>query len=275
MSFLRGVRLAALSLLLSSCNIFGWLDTPNTDSSNLSRARACFNRGDFTCALRYYALVSDSNVDRREAETAYVIFEREGFTMQSFLTAAGNGTGGQIITSLANQFSAATTANEAKRLALYEGYAKTALISDQNLRGMVRLMGSLAILSELLAEFAGSDHSLAQSEIADDAPTCAAAGVCAVATPECDGANTIPLGTDAPGLDLDTAGSMEGSASLIKIKAALDEVVYSLGSSELNAGGAISSAISTVSTVLSLLTLTNAAEGYCFRQTLLTEGIGS
>lgn len=279
MSYRRDLTLRATlvlcALVLPGCNIFGWLDRPSGDAANLSRARACFNRGDFTCALQYYALVSDSNTDSREAESAYVIFEREGFKMGSFLTAIGSAGGGQILTSLANQFAASTTANESKRLALYEGYAKTASISDANLRGMVRLAGSLAILSELLAEFAGADHSLSQAEIADDPTTCIANGVCATATPECDGASTIPLGTDTPGLDLDTAGSMVGSASLIKIKAALDEVVYSLGTNELNASGSIASAIDSVSGVLSALTLSNAAEGYCFRQTLLTQGIGT
>src|SRR5262245_33958624 len=92
--------------LFSGCfNLFSFIDSPQGDAQLISAARACFDRGDYPCALQYYQQVSASQADTARSEEALIILAQNGVGMSAFISAYGNSSssGGQFITRLAGK----------------------------------------------------------------------------------------------------------------------------------------------------------------------------
>ena len=271
----------SMSLFLSGCgfNIFGWADAPTGDAQVLSRARACFDRGDLTCARTYYARLSSSSADTRASELAFAILHENGAGMGNFLTAFGAGGGGSSFSRLAE--SMRSSAGETKRLAVYEAYALVGGISDSRLRGLVRFVSAAALASELLAEDIAIDGNAAThsgNDMVQDAATCATfnVGTC-TGEATCNAPAGAVMQAGAGAIDLDTGVSVVTGTNptLAMFHAAVQEVLVGLGASELNASSSLSTAVQDVSTALdTAATLFLPATPECYLNALISQGIG-
>ena len=135
-NFLFFVLMVGVSIL-PSCNFFSVIDSPGGDTQLISAARACFDQGDFTCALDHYSQLSDSESDVNHSESAFTILHENGIGMGQFMTAFGTGSsgGGKVLTDLANLV--ASDASQTKRTAVYEAYKKIDSINQSELKGQL------------------------------------------------------------------------------------------------------------------------------------------
>jgi hypothetical protein len=245
-----------LALAWSSCNIFGFMDSPSGDAQLLSAARACFNDGDLTCAREYYAKVSNDNTSIRESELAFIKLEENGAGMEAFAYAFGGGFGGTGINRLASRVWTSSAADLAARRtavsAVYDA-ATAANIPDTQLRALVRFAASTAGLGLVFAQRSG-DGVLRQNEIVTNPGGCTAGtcggGGCAAGLIDSSGTN---MASDLPSIEL------INNILNQKINPALEA---------LGAGGGFSTSAGLLD-----LALTFGQEG-CYRQKLLEFGVG-
>lgn len=273
------VVLALLSGSGCGFNVFGWMDSPTNDAQILSRARACFDQGDLTCARAYYARLSTSYADIQASELAFAILHENGATMNAFLTSFGGGTSGSGFSRLAESMK--DGAGETKRLAVYQAYAQVAAISDQHLRGLVRFVSATALAAEMLAEdiaVDGNTSTHSGNDLVQDSATCAtfSAGTCA-AQASCGAPAGAVMQTGAVAVDLDTGVAVVTGTNptLYMFNAAIQELLFGLGGSELDASSSLSSTVNSVSTALdAAATLALPANPECYLNALILQGIG-
>ena len=147
------------SLLLSGCNLYSSMDSPSGDVQVLSAARACFDKGDYTCASSYYAKLSTTFSDQENSELALLNLDQVGASAGTFLSAVVNGSGnaGSLITSLANGLNTFYTAQllnpngsrkgAATRLVIFHAYLTASAIQNPKLQGLIRFVSSFASFS--------------------------------------------------------------------------------------------------------------------------------
>lgn|GEM_PF-807045 len=179
-----GLSLLALPML-AGCNIFSFLDGPGNSAQYLSRARACLDAGDIDCARENYAKISGDLADEARSEEAFTILTDEGIELGDFfsaLTANSSSGSGAPVNALANKM-AALNPGEAKREALFRAYRLSLEISDAslNLRGLTKLVTTMSLVAELLAETADSNGNTtfeAADLVSGDSDICAATTTC-------------------------------------------------------------------------------------------------
>ncbi len=273
----------ALATASTGCNILSFLDQPGSSEQFLSRARACMDKGDYACARENYANYAKSpgdELDHAKSEHAFAILAAEGVEIGDFynaLTATSNSTGsGASVNTLANQL-ATLTPGEAKRQALFEAFQLAADISDasRELRGLTRLVTSMSLLSEMMAETAGTDGLDASDYISD--PTACSLADCANLTPatECNPA----VFTQSSAITLtdwtaETAISeIEGSVpTMDMIRLSINQI--NLASEELGRGGSTQDAANFADAFEGLPISGEPIYDRCFMQTLLQQGVG-
>ncbi len=201
------VGLTFLSIFLGGCNFYSSIDSPTGDSQILSKARACFDQGDFECASRYYGMVSSESADEANGELAFQILAKNGVTTGVFISAAidGSSSGGKFITKIANALT--TVANQTTRLNLFHAFQKSSLISNQRSRGLIRFITAASFVAEILAENASSAGKVAQSDLVANPTTCIA---------------SKPL-YNAPGCGAPPGNKLETGAAITSLQTATDD----------------------------------------------------
>jgi len=280
------LQAALLALTLSGvgtgCNLYSFMDQPGSSEQYLSRARACLDKGDYACARENYAKVSGDALDNAKSEEAFAILAQEGIEIGDFYSAltatSDSGGSGASINALANHI-ATLSPGEAKRKALFQAFQLAASISNGSteLRGLTRLVTSMSLMAELLAETAGND-GLDSSDYINDPAACASAtcGSFSTAADGCDPSvftqsSAISL-TDWSSDTPETA--IDGSVpTMDMIRLSLNQI--NVASSELGQGGSTENTGEFAGSFDSLPT-GNGASIYdrCFMQTLLNQGIG-
>jgi len=258
-----------------SCNVYDFIDNPTNDAQHFSAARACFDRGDLACALEHYGNVV-SGGDIKVAEEAFVVLEREGMTMGVLMTAIGSGdSGGKMVTRLSNLLAESGNYPERNKEIFNNAFLKVNNVQSTSIKGLIRLISSLAMLAYLLTDVNGDDNELTQEEIAstpsgckDLSDTdCAVSGACnagvkdSTASHDLEGSNTQ-----------DGVNAVIGEGNVNRIKAVIAEIAQGIG--ELGASGKFGGKISEFSAALDVLSPTTQAVGNCFRKELLRLDLG-
>lgn len=267
--------LFALSLSsLAGCNAFSIIDKPSGDEQQLSAARACFDEGDFECARKHYASLSNDYSEIRASEEAFLILAENGLNMAAFMETFGNGGGANALTSLAERLAQGTPS---KRLKIQEAYIKHTLItSNLALRGLVRFIGSIALAAEFLAEEIPTQGGRLNKINLVLSTSCSSNTACTLAgNVNC----TKPVGAviqDAPNnlnVDLTQPAALSGTLDLRHLKQAMSDAAQALSS--LNSSGDFSSGSGAMANTISGQNLDNTPlVNQCFRSKLLEIGIG-
>lgn len=173
--------LSTALVAMSGCNMYSFIDEPKTDDQLLSAARACLDRGDVACAKTNYEKISGTSLeDVVASEYALTILEEHGLGMNVFLGILTDlKVDGSLLNKLVERIKEPSVE---KRLVLQGALQKTKKIQNKELRGLIRILTSLAIASEILAEDAGSDGKLQASELVRNPTTCKAFDTSAVLT---------------------------------------------------------------------------------------------
>jgi len=165
---------------VTGCNLYEGMSTPSGDDQILSKARACFDQGDFTCASKYYAQLSSANSDTTNSEEAFLLLAQAGASSGAFVNAvlgdnssigsSGNAAGAfltRLAITMTNNSPGLTT-----RTSLYQAYAKYQSISNTSLAGLVRFIASATLLAEIFAEAAQTEGQFNQSDLVQVPSTC-------------------------------------------------------------------------------------------------------
>ena len=234
-----GIGLSLLALpVLAGCNVFSFLDGPGNSAQYLSRARACLDAGDIECARENYAKVTGDLADEARSEEAFAILTDEGIELGDFFSAltANSSTGsGAPVNALANKL-AGLNPGEAKREALFRAYRLSLEISDAslNLRGLTKLVTSMSLVAEMLAETAetnGNTTFEAADLVSGNADICSATLSCET---EANCAPSAALdassGTDVPDWEAETVTSLAGeNPSMEMIRSGLNALNAAFG----------------------------------------------
>jgi hypothetical protein len=285
---------ATLVLLLSSsCNVYAPISGPSSDAQYLSVARACFDRGDLTCAKENYAKVTVTYADDARAEKVLAILDSVGLSLTTFVEVVGTGGSidpGKVMTSLSKKF--VTTAGETTRTTLVDAYREIPSITDSRLRGFARFLTSLAILGELLAEDAGTDQLFTTADLVESPSGCnitqcglALAGIPTATACLKPSGKSFVAGPSISELSGATADQISGSKPTFNLfHAAVKGLMTALSASELGGAGGLTTSTTTFSgNVLDQIS-SNAAwlpndtaktqDAPCYRYLLLSLNVG-
>ncbi len=262
-------------LAAPSCNITGWMDSPSGNAQLLSAARACLDVGDLECATTYYQQLTSDYADISASEQAFAILVNAGMTAGDFLTVivgSGEPDMGKMLTKMASLFSTKTP-GETKRKALFKAYQLHLTITEPSLKSVVKLITSMALAAELLAEEAGGDD-LTVSDLTTNASTCTSS------TEDCPSACGKPgavLVATGSTIDLDANGAtVEGTPSLQMLQAAISAI--GSGASTLTGGSSGDSTVTGSSSEFAdafAAAVASQSDGACYRKELVKQGIGS
>lgn len=265
-----------------SCNIYDPLDKPTNNAQLLSKARACFDQGDYGCAREYYGKLEDSEVAR--SEEAFVILDEQRSGITALAQAVGISKGdaaGSVITVMTE--AVANGAGSTRRSELARAYLKITQISNSELKGFVRFSAALAIAASVLAEETEiqQDLNFAKADLfssSGNQTTCeaAGAGACA-ATAECSKAGSVISNSAHSGEDFATdpsqvTAALAGSPSIFQVIYAVDAMVTGLSEMGVSSGTSFQ-IVSQLSAIISGLGAGAAGER-CFRYALTTNGVG-
>lgn len=161
------------ALILSGCNIYSPIDSPSGDAQALSKARACFDAGDYSCAATHYGKLSSAYDDEHHSEIAFLILDQQGATTAAFMNAIVNGADnmGKLITTLAVTLNTSEKGAD-KRFQIFQAYKNVDLIQNSKLRGLIRFATSFALLSEIFAEGANQTGPVKGADLVVDLPGC-------------------------------------------------------------------------------------------------------
>ena len=265
--------IASLTILsLSSCNLIGFMDKPSGDAQLLEAARACLDKGDFTCAHDYYQALSNSYIDIKISESSLATLgENNIFFMSDLFESLGTGTGGTTsIISLAEKLAARGITTAANRTTIQTVYQNESAISDTTLKAYSHFISATAMLSSLLASSVGADGKLTASDLAVNASVCKSKNNsnCAAAS-ECDnGGGMIDAATseitEISGISV--SSNWDTAVSAIKFRAAATDANTASGILVGSSGGGIFGAISGLGTVVGA---TDSQKARCTRMYIL------
>ncbi len=270
------IRLTALVLplliTLAGCNVFDPFDTPTSEAQLLSAARACFDRGDISCAREAYAKLSGTDsAEVAASEEAFAILDEQGAGMGAFITSMADGDASQGLTTMAGKLSVG--AGLARRKAIYEAYLKVSSISSNTgLRGLVRFVTGFALAAEILAEDSGGDGKLSTTDLADDPTACVNNIATCLTISNCTRTGTVLSGAAA--VDLVTSPSdtaMDGASPTWGQFSGTIGAISSALTNELASNGKFKTGTLDVAVVLAAL---SSSAPDCLRATLLQQGFG-
>lgn len=266
-----------LSLALttaSGCNPFSLVDTPSGDAQVLAAARACFDKGDFTCSAKYYGQLSSVASDTANSEGAFQALAQNGATMGAFMNAAVNGStsGGKFLTQLAGSMTSG--AGQTRRLAILHAYQKWDSISDTNLKNLVRFLAAASLVAEILSED-GSDGKFQTTDWVTNPTVCKANSNLLLTTTGCTAptGKTIVAGASVTLSATSTDSAWSGSPTLGMLKGAIQEVDSGLTS--INLVGGIGSTTQSFTTQILNSALSDPTNDGRFRGILLQFDIGA
>lgn len=268
--------LSVTSLLsLSSCpNLLDPFDSPTSDPQLLAYARACFDKGDYACALAHYAKLANNEAAR--ADEAFVILDQNNLGVGAFakaLNIAGGEAVGSILTELAE--SAAPGAGLAKRNSLVNAYKKVALISNTELKGFVRFTTAVAIAAELLAEESGvvADRVANKTDFTSDPSVCTVVLGCGGGNAACTvGSPTIAAGAGGDPYNLSGApasADLNAAINWDMFVSAINAANTGLTEMQVSAGDSLT----LINTIINTGGFSTANAGQCARSTLVI-GLG-
>lgn len=270
---MQQLRIILMVIFLSTnlgCNIFEKFDEPEGDSQVLAAARACFDEGDYQCALQNYAKLTSATNDVKYSEEAFLIITRQGLGMSNFYSAFGQGGDGRSLTKLANGL---IDPSPTKRGLFFEAYKKGDLISNRNLRGLVYFIASVAVAANVIAEGRG-DGEFAYYPDLTAGSGCYQSSDC-ITDAACNaGIGITDTGTTVTFSSQTVSGMQSGPATLNHIKGALAAATEALNLLEVS--GRFSSGSLAFANLISSLSLTAgvAAQERCFRYLLIDQGVG-
>lgn len=263
------------SVFGSGCNVYRLFDVPSSDAQTISRARGCFDRGDYTCAAYHYSRASGLSAETAKAENAFMILAQQGAGLSviaaaaaAMTSASGNSQGGKFITYLAKQF--ARNGSETKRLAIYSAYALSydAAVTTPALQALIRFVAGAALAAEILGETASASGAFPQSDWVLDPTTCSGANAACGAPANNILAAGAAYGASPPLLDGTSEAFFAGTASLHMLNAALYSMVTALGTLGSSPVSGISSSFSDAAAAIV------DADSPLYREGLLIKGIG-
>lgn len=257
-------------ILFSGCNVFDPLDNPSGDEDLLSAARACLDQGDYECARRYYEQLSADSNDSMHSELAFTTLDENAIGLSGILSALGGGniSGGKLFTLLANHIG--TTASTEKRSALYGAFKRTQYINGSQMRGLVRFITSITLLSHLLAEVRGNGGlaTFDKGDIVSNEESCKNSALANCST-NCSA--LLPAGTVIS--NAFETSNFTGSVNLSMISALVSQISTALNS-ELLASGKFSSGSLSFASQLSNPLYAPSTSPACFSYLLITNGLG-
>lgn len=162
-------------LSLTSCNLWGGIDSPSGDEQLLSAARGCLDRGKYDCALENYAKLSDSQADVRIAETALVSMAQDGiFSTEDLIKSLGNSRGDATsFTQIANFIAERGKTAATYRITLDRLFVESQSIVNSSLRNYTQFLIATAMTNQILASIAG-DSQLTADDISSNPNNCRA-----------------------------------------------------------------------------------------------------
>lgn len=301
MKAISRLSIGASVFLFSSCfslNVFQPFDHPTSDPQLTEAARACLDKGDYSCALQDYEKLSSSSSDVANSEEAFTLYNNAGIDMGAFIGAFGGGgnAAGSGLTNIANAIPANVndvgSGNQISTLLeIYHGYQKVQDIRDQSLRGIVRLVGAVGMMGAILGDMATTRGNLLTTDIATSPSACEnfglACGVTSTANP-CfqpndnvvtgDTSHQIWAGSTSTNDLLAQAGDAEITASFAILFTALQAAEQGLTDLSVSSGGAsgLFGNLNAIGYAAATQTVPPSpdATSPCFRQLLLNEGIG-
>jgi len=261
-NFSAAASLSAL-LLLSSCNLFSFMDSPGGDEGILARARACLDLADYECAIEYYNQLSVGYNNIKESELAYVTLAQNGATMGAIVGAFAGSNAGGGLTSLANRL--ISNAGATLRSNLYTAYERNATITETDTQGMVKFASGIALAAAVLAENAGADGSFSVADVAATPTTCQAQVQAGCGDSSCDSAGNTLDNVSAIALNSTTAAA---TANLALFDVAINEA--NAGLSQMSAGGGLGGDASGFTGAFD-----DSVGSNCYRWQMLQEGVGA
>ena len=282
---LAAILMSAFCLLgLTSCNLYGGIDSPSGDTQLASAARACLDQGNFSCANNYYNQLSSNSNDIKQSELAYSDMEQAGIGFQQFAAAFGTGVGiniGSAMTNLANAI-IPLGPGAALRVRLYNDFAHETTISDPNIKALVKFLAGISFAAEILAEAAVSagNTQLLKTDIATNPANCISSSGAACGQPA--GTTVTATGTVVQLADGNTSLDQEatqnpGSTTNISSPNVKVLNMFMVSLSDLNSAltqlgqsGALGSNFSTF-----ISTFGSVASDGTVRFVLLSDGIGN
>ncbi|MFZ9596665.1 MAG: hypothetical protein ACO3A2_11390 [Bdellovibrionia bacterium] len=284
-------------LTLSGCNLYESMDSPTGEKQLLSAARACFNLGDFTCALKYYqALTSSSSTstatsDQAYSEVAFQTLEELGITISVFMGAVleGNGSAGSLINQLAGHLRTTSSTNPlpsgnyAIRKKIFQAYQKSLRIQASKTQGLIKFMTASSLMAAILAEDASGVNDeknrgkLLRTDLVQDPDVCLNTPTPLTETTACGApaGKTITTG-GVTSINLTQADEswLNGAPSLQMLLAATNEI--QAGVSALSVSGGLGSSGNSLADSIISNVNSHAIDTapHMFRYTLLSLGIG-
>jgi hypothetical protein len=272
---ITGIGLSLFAL--NGCNVLGLIDSPSGDAQILSKARACFDQGDFTCSSKYYGLLSSVSSDSATSEGAFEALAQNGATMAVFMNAAVNGStsGGKFLTQLAGAMSLGTGSNQTRRLAIFHAYQMHANISDTNLKNLVRFLTAASLVAEILGEDGSTVGKFFDTDWVTSPTTCRANTNLLLSTTGCTApaGKAIVAGASVSLSATTTDASMSGAPTLGMLKGALQEV--DAGLTGINLTGGIGSTTQSFTTQILNSAIADPTNDGRFRGILLSLDLGA
>jgi hypothetical protein len=265
---------------LSGCNFLSWMDSPSGDEQILSRARACFDKGDFECAYENYTtLETTSLADIAISEKAFAELDQEGAGMGPFMTSFYNGSGGPGITKLANRIlSYGAGPSIARRVTMYQAYRRHLSITDPQIKGLVHFVASVSLMAEIMAEEAQALGSVVNRALIANNPAACLSSVTACVGGDAACSKTGGMGGTGGAIAVNGGSSppeISAGRTLDLINAFMAEVQNAMGPTELNVTGGPFAGLSSFSATFGSVQIITPAGGGCFRFNMLDKDIGS
>ncbi len=261
-----------LLILLTGCNLTGFIDQPSNNDQYLSKAQACIDAGNLACATHYYGIASTT--DNIIMGRIYTALATVGITEYAFLEATMNhgNSIGSLITNLANTIGSKGTATT--RLNLVKTYSQYTKISNQTREGFARFIMALGILSNLLAEISSSPGNLKQSDLVTNPSLC----LTALNALNAININSYCAGPSHSNLIVGTSitsistSEFQGVPTLFMINTAITELEIAL--SIIGSFGSLGSQSTSFVNILSTAASSITTDDATYRGALIKNGIG-
>ncbi len=185
----------------------------------MDAARACLDKGDYSCALEYYQQVSGFN-DQKNSEISLTNLANANlFKMGDLFETLGSGTGSSsTFTGMAEILASRGKTSGADRLVIQKAYADAASITEPTLQAYIRFISAMTMMNQVLASAVGADGVLTASDIVQSPIDCRTE-VCTATPTSCVKPGSSQLEDNLAGSEagsLSNASNWNGSASIIK-----------------------------------------------------------
>ena len=217
----KAILYTCLFVFLSGCNLYGGLSNPSNDQQYLDAARACFDHGNYDCALSNYNALSAAFNDTKISEISLTNLAKNGlFSMDDLIKSLGDGNGnGASVTAMTDLLFSRGKTQSSDRVYIQQIYSSDNSIFDAHQQGYAHFIADVAMINALLAA-AVTSGSLKVTDIVTNA-ACLTDAACGGGSGDCAapaGTNFLyPAGADTTVITSSTGWS--GPASIKKLVA--------------------------------------------------------